>query len=169
MHRTTTAPCPCAGAPARLPRPCAAERSVDIRLPLDFTAFCELRHAAYRRYAYLRLADRAAAERAVRNALGDLAADWLRILSSPRPAGPAWQQLLIRIDHEARRLPPPPTAARRLYARLPAPQAEAMLLHLEGLSIPEAADLTGNEAGTLAYRLRSAQSILDARLALAPR
>ncbi|GAA3029095.1 hypothetical protein GCM10020000_02100 [Streptomyces olivoverticillatus] len=87
----------------------------------------------------------------------------------PAPRGPR----LAAAPHPHRpRGPPaspaPPTAARRLYARLPAPQAEAMLLHLEGLSIPEAADLTGNEAGTLAYRLRSAQSTLDARLALAP-
>ncbi|UNO43567.1 hypothetical protein [Streptomyces sp. MST-110588] len=166
MHPTTmhptAAPGPLHGTRIHLPH----QPPVSIHLPLDFTAFCELRYAHYQRHARLRLTDPAAADHAVQNALGALATDWRRVLGSPRPAYRAWQILTGSITALARRYPDaPPTAARTLYTLLPAPRADAMLLHLQGLSLHEAAEVTGLDEPVLAYRLRAAQHTLDARLA----
>ncbi|MFK8851417.1 hypothetical protein [Streptomyces sp. Ac-502] len=151
--------------PIRLPnRP-----PVSIRLPLDFTAFCQLRHTPYRRHALLRLGETAAADRAVEHALGTLATDWRRILSSRCPARRAWQILTASIEHQIRhQTSAPPTAARALYTLLPARQADAMLLHLQHVPPHQAADLTGLDTTMHAYHLCTAQHTLDARLAPAP-
>ncbi|MEU7160374.1 hypothetical protein [Streptomyces chrestomyceticus] len=140
-----------------------------IRLPLAFTAFCQLRHAPYRRHALLRLGESAAADRAVEDALGTLATDWCRILSSRRPARRAWQILTASIEDQALcQTSTLPTAARTLYTLLPARQADAMLLHLQHVPPHHAADLTGLDTAMHAYYLRTAQHTLDARLASSP-
>ncbi|WP_238783318.1 hypothetical protein [Streptomyces monomycini] len=151
--------------PVRLPD----QPPVNIRLPLDFTAFCQLRHAPYRHHALLRLGESAAADRAVEHALGTLATDWCRILSSRRPARRAWQILTASIEHQALcQTSAPPTAARTLYTLLPARQADAMLLHLQHVPPHHAADLTGLDTAMHTYYLRTAQHTLDARLAPSP-
>ncbi|MFH8411038.1 hypothetical protein ACH4FX_40655 [Streptomyces sp. NPDC018019] len=151
--------------PVRLPD----QPPVSICLPLDFTAFCQLRHAPYRRHALLRLGESAAADRAVEHALGALATDWCRTLSSRRPARHAWQILTASIEDQAlSQTSAPPTAARTLYTLLPARQADAMLLHLQHVPPHQAADLTGLDAAMHAYYLRTAQHTLDARLAPSP-
>ncbi|MFH8350266.1 hypothetical protein [Streptomyces sp. NPDC018045] len=138
---------------------------VSIRLPLDFLAFCQLRHTAYHRHALLRLGEQSAAERAVEDALGTLATNWRRVLSSRHPARHAWQTLAASIDIQARRQTnAPPTAARTLYTLLPARQADALLLHLQHLPPHHAADLTGLDPAVLAYHLGAAQHTLDARM-----
>ncbi|MFD7105168.1 hypothetical protein ACWIG3_02075 [Streptomyces celluloflavus] len=157
-HRATTRPQPQRA--ARTGYPAAPAHLV--ALPIDFTAFCELRYELFLRYARLRLADRGHAEATVRAGLGDLAIIWPHVLSSPCPAEIAWRALKRRISDGERQQQTGPRPARALlglvYRALPEGQADvAVLRYLLDLTSDQVADLMGSDRAAVAYSLRAAQ------------
>ncbi|MGP4001377.1 hypothetical protein [Streptomyces sp. 8N706] len=128
--------------------------AITIVLPADFTAFCQLHHRIYRRYARLLITDARAADCAVERALGDLAACWRQTLASHRPTAMAWAVLTSRIHRTLRTRPR--TAAGTLYRLLPTAQADAVLLHhVIGLSTTKTAETTGTEPAAIATLLHA--------------
>jgi hypothetical protein len=114
---------------------------IDVSLPLAFGAFCVLHGAHYRAYARYRLRDDAAAEQAVRRALGELLVAWPAALTS-RPATVGWRILRRRMAVALRGRAD--TAADTVHRLVPAAAADAAVLrHGLGLSVAGVADLMG--------------------------
>ncbi|TJZ57407.1 hypothetical protein FCH28_08285 [Streptomyces piniterrae] len=135
-------------------RPKLGEAAITVVLPADFTAFCQLHHDVYQHYAHHLVADRDAAARAVQHALGDLAASWTQALAGHHTSAIAWTALTRRV-HDAARTPSS-TPAQALYDLVPAPEADAAVLHrVIGLSITSTADTLGTEATAVTWLLNT--------------
>ncbi|UKY47837.1 hypothetical protein [Streptomyces inhibens] len=129
-------------------------QAITVVLPADFTAFCQLHYDVYQHYAHQLVANHDAAVDAVQHALGDLAASWAQALAGHRTAAIAWAALTRRIHQAART--PAGTAASALYGLVPAPEADAVLLHhVVGLSITACADTLGAEEATVTSLLHN--------------
>jgi hypothetical protein len=168
-RRDLTRPMPATVQPAAEPsahhlctaRPCA------VALPIDFTAFCELRYAVYLRYARVHLHDRDGAENAVRTSLRELATAWPRLLRRPHLAQSAWQVLTQHVQDSVRQQDPyrAKTLLGLIYRALTPDQADATVLrYLLELTVDQTADLMGADSAAVAYWLRSAQRQLGENL-----
>ncbi|GHJ36345.1 hypothetical protein [Streptomyces sp. TS71-3] len=124
---------------------------IDVSLPLEFGAFCMLHGARYRAYALCRLGDGAAAEHAVRCALGELLVAWPAALKlSPSAVG--WRILRRRLAMSLRARPRPITDA--LHRLVSGPAADAgVLRHGLGLGAKDIADLMGCDTERAMYWL----------------
>ncbi|MGW7639320.1 hypothetical protein [Streptomyces decoyicus] len=143
--------------------PPLGEQAITVALPADFTAFCQLHHEVYQRFAQHLLADHDTASDAVQRALGDLAASWIQALAGDHTTAIAWEALTHRI-RRAR------TPASALYALIPAAEADAAVLHrIIGLSITTTADTLGTEATTITSLLTTFDRRLAAEKATALR
>ncbi|MGW2628749.1 hypothetical protein ACWC2K_05370 [Streptomyces chattanoogensis] len=153
-------------------RPKLGEADITVVLPADFTAFCQLHHDVYQRYARQMIADHDAAVLAVQHALGDLAASWTQALAGHRTTAIAWTALTRRV-HRAARTPsrtpsgapsgtPSGTPAAALYALVPAAEADAALLHhVVGLGVAATADTLGAEPAVVISLLHRFARRLD--------
>ncbi|WP_344530867.1 hypothetical protein [Streptomyces albiaxialis] len=125
---------------------------------MEFSAFCALHHDQYLRYAQARLGTRTGAA-LLAACLHELARLWPEVLRSPSAPAFGWRLLasaagILRAER---------TAGSALYQHLPATLADAVLLcHGLGLSVPEAAALTGIDECVLTGRLRLARRGLPA-------
>lgn len=136
-------------------------------MPIAFTAFCELHHDRYLRYARLRITDPRAAEHAVQATFGDLALHWPHILRSANLTAYAWSVLKLRITETLRAChghakdrdqvvadEPASQAIRRVRVQLPENQADIAALHyLLHLSPTEIAQIIGADRDTVNYHL----------------
>lgn len=131
-----------------------------VALPLDYSAFCQLHQDQYRAYAHSRLGSMRLAERAVADALGDLAVNWHQALASSAPAAVAWDLLGARV-RAARRSPAVPSHADTLHRLLPALQADtALLKYRMMLTTSQSACLLGLDTSVVAGALAAARRAL---------
>jgi hypothetical protein len=131
-----------------------------VALPLDYSAFCQLHQDRYRDYAHSRLGSMRLAERAVADALGDLALNWQRALASSAPAAVAWDLLAARV-RAARRSPAAPAHPDTFHRLLPPLQADTALLKYRLLlTVAQSACLLGLEAPAVAGALAAARRAL---------
>jgi hypothetical protein len=141
-------------------------RGMRVRMPADFTAFCQLHSTHYLHYARIRLQDASTSRIVVERALGDLATLWPRALRSPATADFAWHTLASRVTAATTRLPDEPRAPDGLHRLLAAPEADAVICHrLMGLTINSTAFLQGVPAEIIIRHLRTAADSLGAELA----
>ncbi|MGA5703074.1 hypothetical protein [Peterkaempfera bronchialis] len=118
-----------------------------LALPLDFTAFCELHHHHYQRYARTRITDPATAQHAVHAALGDIAMRWPHLLASPSPAACAWHLLKHRIRQH--------TTNPRDSGHNDDLADTALLHHTLHLTDTDIAHVTGTPLHTVRYQLHT--------------
>jgi DNA-directed RNA polymerase specialized sigma24 family protein len=127
---------------------------------LEYNAFCQLHRDRYCAYARARIGNAILAERAVADALGDLAVIWRQALSSSAPAAWAWDLLSARV-RVARRSPYAPAGGDGLHRMLPALQADTVLLrHRMMLTMAETACLLGLDISLVASTLATARRTL---------
>jgi hypothetical protein len=144
-------------------RPCATRRSCClVALPIEFTAFCELRYEPFLRYARVHLDDLGCAEHAVRAGLGDLAITWPQVLRRPCPGEVAWHAVKQRIRDSVREqqkgTPRAKAVLGLIYRAVPEDQADAVVLrYLLDLTVDQAADLMGADPATVSYKLQAVQ------------
>ncbi|MEU6965737.1 hypothetical protein [Streptomyces chrestomyceticus] len=125
-----------------------AGSTITVRLPADFTAFCQLHHPTYLHYTHLRVTCAPQAERLVEAALGDLATIWPQALASPNTPAAAWHLLTTRVNQLQRTTPAPRSDP--LHTLLPHPEADAALLcGIIGLTPTHSADITGSTPATV--------------------
>ncbi|MFG2960797.1 sigma factor-like helix-turn-helix DNA-binding protein [Streptomyces sp. NPDC048291] len=139
---------------------------IELVLPLEYTAFCQLHQEDYLRYARERVQDAWMSRRVVQAALGQLATIWPAVISSPRPAAVAWRLLnaLVSSAVPERTAPPSAQAADAMHRMLPPGQADALILRCRlSLSEQRAAELMGVEAPAVASQLLMAQRELAKR------
>lgn len=151
----------------RQPAVASPQAPLAVALPIDFTAFCELRQHAYLRYSHLCLGSTTESEQVVQAVLGDLAINWPQVLRCKRPAQIAWQVLK---QHLSRQLGAPwgrreiATPRPRAYGLLPEEQADVAILHyLIDLTVDRVAEVVGVERTTVSYLLLRAQRRLGAQ------
>ncbi|MEU9348962.1 sigma factor-like helix-turn-helix DNA-binding protein [Streptomyces sp. NPDC048278] len=139
---------------------------IELVLPLEYTAFCQLHQEDYLRYTHERVQDAWMSRQVVKAVLGNLATIWPTVISSPRPAAVAWQLLdaLISSALSQRTAPPAAQTADSMHRMLPPGQADALILRCQlHLSEQRAAELMGVEAPTVASQLLMAQRALGDR------
>ncbi|GAA2942137.1 sigma factor-like helix-turn-helix DNA-binding protein [Streptomyces enissocaesilis] len=142
----------------RAHHPSEPPEPLTVRLPLDYTAFCLLHRDAYLRYARARLTDAGTSRAAVEAALGQLALIWPTALSSSCPAAVAWRLLGHQITLSVEQAAPAAVGHEDLHGRLPAAQADAVLLcHHLSLTPRQAAALMGVQEPTVSSRLNAAR------------
>ncbi|MGW0561524.1 sigma factor-like helix-turn-helix DNA-binding protein [Streptomyces sp. NPDC003016] len=139
-------------------RPSEPSEPLTACLPLDYTAFCLLHRDAYLRYAQARLADAGASHAAVETTLGRLALIWPTALSSSCPAAVAWRLLGHQITLSVEQAAPAAAGHEDLHGRLPAVQADAVLLcHRLSLTPRQAAALMGVQEPAVSSWLNAAR------------
>lgn len=130
----------------------------------DLAVFCEARRARYEEYARLRTGDRALGVETVGAVFAGLAGQWPQVLRGPNPASDAWRLLGVAIQAVGG-VPVPGSTEETLYEVLPTREADAVALHyLLGMTLTSAAELTGDEASTVAARVLAAERALPARV-----
>ena len=141
--------------------------SMRVRMPTEFTAFCQLHFDHYLHYAQARLHDAGTSQMVVEHALGDLATAWPTALRSRATADFAWRTLSHRVTTTMKRQPTDTGRAPDGLHQLLAPtEADAVICHrLMSLSVPQTALLQGVQAETITRRLRGAAASLGTELA----
>ncbi|WP_354640717.1 hypothetical protein [Kitasatospora camelliae] len=120
------------------------------RMPVEYTAFCELHRPRYLSYARVWFREPGQAAEVVRHALHALAAVWPEVLGSPSPAAAAWEILRETVADQHSRTPD----------GLQPGQADedlAILHYVVGLATPEIADVVGVDTASISSQLRHAK------------
>ncbi len=139
--------------------------SIELVLPLEYTAFCLLYQERYLHYTRERVHDPLMSQQVVRALLGNLATIWPTVISSPRPAAVAWRLLDALISSVLRNGDAGVTGPDPVRQVLPPAQADAVVLRCRmHLSEAQAAELMGVEPPVVATRLRMAQRALPGKL-----
>ncbi|MFF4041117.1 hypothetical protein [Streptomyces sp. NPDC001816] len=144
----------------------APSPAIELALPLEYTAFCQLHQGDYLRYTRERVQDAWMSRQVVQAVLGNLATIWPTVISSPRPAAVAWRLLdaLISSAMRDRKATPAAQSLDVVHRMLPHEQADAVILRCRlRLSEQRAAELMGVEAPAVASQLLMAQRALAAR------
>ncbi len=145
----------------RAHHPSGPPEPLAVCLPLDYTAFCLLHRDAYLRYAQARLTDAEAGRAVVETALGQLALIWPTALSSSCPAAVAWRLLGHLITSSVEHTAPASAGREDVHGRLPAVQADAVVLcHHLSLTPRQAAALMGVQEPTVSSWLSAARRSL---------
>ncbi|MGW9211031.1 hypothetical protein ACWGR4_29105 [Embleya sp. NPDC055664] len=93
-----------------------------------------------------------------------LAGQWPQVLRGPNPAADAWHLLGLAVEAVGG-VPVPGSTEETLYEVLPTREADAVALHyLLGMTLTSAAELTGDEASTVAARVLAAERALPVRV-----
>ncbi|PAK27696.1 hypothetical protein CJD44_02715 [Streptomyces sp. alain-838] len=139
--------------------------SIELVLPLEYTAFCLMHQERYLHYTRERVRDPLMSQQVVRALLGNLATIWPTVISSPRPAAVAWRLLDALISSVLRNGDADVTGPDPVHHVLPPAQADAVVLRCRmQLSEAQAAELMGVEPPVVATRLRMAQRALPGKL-----
>ncbi|WP_329240762.1 sigma-70 region 4 domain-containing protein [Streptomyces sp. NBC_01478] len=148
----------------------APQPTIELVLPLEYTAFCLLHQDRYLHYTRERVQDAWMSRQVVEAVLGNLATIWPTVISSPRPAAVAWRLLDALITSAlGGRQAGAAQPADAVHQLLPRAQADAVILRCRlDLSEKEAAELMGVEAPAVASQLRMAQRALPGRWTAAP-